>query len=77
MDEEAEKRPRGRPRTGVTPKRNIRVGGIWDEAAEIAATRGETMTAVVERALQRYVSRHRISRSADGDQGQHLPPSAE
>ena len=52
------KRP-GRPRTGVTPKRNIRVGQIWDDAARIAADRGETMTAVIERALQRYVARHR------------------
>ena len=54
-----EKRRPGRPRTGVTPKRNIRVGQVWDEAAAIAAARGETMTAVIERALQRYVTRHR------------------
>ena len=54
-----EKRPRGRPRTGVTPKRNIRVGQIWDDAALIAASRGETMTAVVERALENYVKLHR------------------
>jgi hypothetical protein len=59
MDDAGEKRPRGRPRTGVTPKRNIRIGPIWDQAAELAARRGETMTAVIERALQRYVARHR------------------
>ena len=75
--DESQGRPRGRPRTGVTPKRNIRVGTIWDTAAEIAASRGETMTAVVERALQRYVSRHRPDRTADGDQGPDLPPSTE
>lgn len=57
--DETPKRPRGRPATGVTPKRNIRVGSTWDEAAGIAAARGETMTAVIERALQRYVARHR------------------
>lgn len=58
MDTE-QKRPRGRPRTGVTPKRNIRIGPIWDEAAAIAARRGETMTAVIDAALRRYVARHR------------------
>lgn len=50
---------RGRPPTGVTPKRNIRIGPVWDQAAEIASARGETMTAVVEAALRRYVARHR------------------
>lgn len=54
-----EKRPRGRPATGVTPKRNIRVGQVWDDAAAIAAQRGETMTAVIERTLRNYVARHR------------------
>jgi hypothetical protein len=53
--EPEEKRPRGRPRTGVTPKRNIRIGEVWDAAAALAATRGETMTAVIERALRRYL----------------------
>lgn len=64
-----EKRRPGRPRTGVTPKRNIRVGQVWDDAAAIAAGRGETMTAVIERALQRYVARHRpeVTRTATED----------
>jgi hypothetical protein len=59
-------RRRGRPRTGVTPKRNIRVGKVWDEAAAIAETRDETMTEVVTRLLQRYVSTHRreVTRAA-------------
>lgn len=60
MDETTEpKRGRGRPATGVTPKRNIRIGQVWDDAAAIAAARGETMTAVVERGLERYIQRHR------------------
>ena len=58
MDTE-QKRPRGRPRTGVTPKRNIRIGPIWDEAAALAAERGETMTALVIRAIEREVARLR------------------
>lgn len=58
MEQEPKRRP-GRPATGVTPKRNIRCGAIWDEAAAIAAARGETMTSVVAAALQRYVARHR------------------
>lgn len=63
------KRPRGRPPgtgKGVTPKRNIRVGQVWDDAAALAAARGETMTAVVERALKHYVHRYRVARTEDG-----------
>ena len=52
------KRPRGRPPTGVTPKRNIRVAAVWDDAAAIANARGETITSVIEAALRRYVARH-------------------
>ncbi len=59
--EEQDKRPRGRPRTGVTPKRNIRVGPVWDEAAAIAAAHGESMTELVTRLLQNYARRHRGS----------------
>ncbi len=70
-----EKRKPGRPRTGVTPKRNIRVGQIWDDAAALAAARGETMTAVVERALKHYVTRYRVSRSSEGDQATDPGPS--
>lgn len=48
--------------TGTTPKRNIRVGDIWDEAEAIAKTRGETMTEIVkpiiERGLKRYIKEH-------------------
>lgn len=52
-------RRRGRPATGVTPKRNIRIGTIWDQAETIAKQRGERMTQVVEAELRRYVARHR------------------
>jgi len=27
---------RGRPATGVTPKRNVRIGAAWDRAEELA-----------------------------------------
>jgi hypothetical protein len=64
MDEQETPRRRGRPATGVTPKRNIRIGNVWDEAAAIAEARGETMTAVVEAELRRYVKRHRPQESA-------------
>jgi hypothetical protein len=74
MTEPAKRRP-GRPRTGVTPKRNIRVGQVWDDAAALAAARGETMTTVVERALQHYVKRYRVSRTDDGDQAIDPGPS--
>lgn len=51
-----EKRPRGRPvTTGTTPKRNIRVGTVWDQAAELAAADGENMPALVTRLLHEYV----------------------
>lgn len=51
-----EKRGRGRPATGVTPKRNIRVGDVWDQAEVIARGDGETMTALVSRLLRGYVA---------------------
>lgn len=54
-----EKRPRGRPATGVTPKRNIRVGDVWDQAEELAKADGETMTDLVKRLLARYVNEQR------------------
>jgi len=60
-----EKRRPGRPRTGVTPNRTLRVGPVWDAAAAIAAERGETITSVITRALERYVVRHRGRTGAD------------
>ncbi|WP_091453118.1 hypothetical protein [Micromonospora inyonensis] len=61
-DQEPPKR-RGRPATGVTPKRNIRLGATWDRAEELgrqlAELRGEkfSMTAYVEEALRRENAR--------------------
>lgn len=64
VDDDAESTPRrGRPATGQTPKRYIRAGHIWDEAAELAAQRQETMTALVVRAIEREV--RRLKRAAD------------
>ena len=64
---EDEKRRRGRPATGVTPKRNLRIGAVWDEAEKIAHARGETISDVVkpiiERGLKRYIKQHK--READ------------
>jgi len=75
MDEQPKKR--GRPFTGrAKEKRNIRVGEVWDQAAELARARGETMTAVVERALKNYVHRYHVPRTADSDQAGPPPDSA-
>jgi hypothetical protein len=47
----------GRPATGVTPLRNVRVADeLWDAAKERAAENGETLTEVIVRALRRYVA---------------------
>lgn len=49
----------GRPATGKTPHRTVRIGDpVWLPAQAIAAARGETMTAVIERALRRYINQH-------------------
>lgn len=58
-DQTEPKRRVGRPATGVTPKRNIRVGEVWDQAAELASEDGETMTAVVTHLLHGYVEAKR------------------
>jgi predicted HicB family RNase H-like nuclease len=49
-------KPRGRPKTGTTPLRNVRIADdLWDAAKAAAAHRGETVTDVIERALRDYV----------------------
>jgi hypothetical protein len=51
---------RGRPATGKTPHRTIRIPDhVWKPAQEIAAGRGETITEVIERALRNYIGRHK------------------
>jgi hypothetical protein len=57
MTEESSPKRRGRPATGVTPKRNIRLGETWDRAEELAKQHGMTMTAFVEQALLREIAR--------------------
>jgi hypothetical protein len=56
MEQESKRRP-GRPATGVTPKRNVRIGATWDRAEELAQQLGMTTTAYVEEALRRENAR--------------------
>lgn len=45
-----------RPKTGVTPVRNVRVATeLWEAALAKARETGETITAVIVRALDDYV----------------------
>jgi len=47
----------GRPATGKTPVRNVRVpDGLWEAAKKRAAAEGRTITDVIVSALHRYVS---------------------
>lgn len=46
-----------RPATGQTPLRNIRISDhVWKAAKERAQERGETVTAVIDAALRRYIA---------------------
>lgn len=54
---EQEPKKRGRPATGQTPKRNVRIGATWDRSAELADQENITVTAYVERALIRENAR--------------------
>jgi hypothetical protein len=59
MTDEQQPRRRGRPATGVTTKRNVRIGAEWDRAERLAAQLAEregakvNVTAYVEAALKR------------------------
>lgn len=47
------------PNQPSTPNRTIRVSDeLWEAARRVAADRGETVTDVVRRALERYVREH-------------------
>jgi hypothetical protein len=47
------------PNQPKTPNRTLRVADdIWFRAKEIAKDRGETLTAVILRALERYIRTH-------------------
>jgi hypothetical protein len=74
MTDTPKRRP-GRPATGETPKRNIRIGKIWDDAAVIAERRGETMTDIVTRLLAGYVRRHRSELPNATPSGDEHPPA--
>lgn len=55
-----EPKPRGRPATGRTPIRNVRIpDDVWKPALDLAKARGETLTSVIETALKRYLARYR------------------
>lgn len=54
--DETKRRP-GRPATGKTPTRSMRLGQNYDKAKAKAEANGETITAVVERLLAEYVAR--------------------
>ena len=52
----------GRPPTGKTPVRNLRMpDALWGEVAAMAATNGETMPTLITRLLEDFVSATRSS----------------
>lgn len=54
----AEKGKRGRPATGETPNRTVRVpDDVWNEAKRKAAEEGKTVSDVVNECLRRYLAR--------------------
>lgn len=48
----------GRPRTGQTPVRSVRIGRVWDQAHAVAEERGERLAVIIERLLRRYIANH-------------------
>lgn len=59
-------RRRGRPATGITPKRNVRIGADWDRLEALAAEQGETITDAVKKAVAAEVRRReRRKRTAE------------
>ena len=59
----------GRPATGKTPSRNVRVpDGLWQAAKKRAASEGRTITEVIVSALHRYVSAPPRQSSAEQDE---------
>lgn len=48
---------RGRPATGETPKRTVRVpDAVWDEAKQKAEAEGKNVSDVVNDCLRRYIA---------------------
>lgn len=54
------KRGRGRPATGVTTKRNIRVGDVWDRLESHYQGQGVTMSDLVKRLLEEEAARLKL-----------------
>ena len=51
-------RKRGRPATGQTPNRTVRVPDeVWEEAKRLAAEEGKRVSDVVNDCLRRYIQR--------------------
>lgn len=49
---------RGRPATGKTPNRTVRIPDeVWQQAKEKAAAEGKTVSDVVNECLRRYLRR--------------------
>lgn len=71
MTQEPRRRP-GRPATGQTPKRNVRIGAAWEQGEQLAAALGMTMTAYVETALRRENARveRTLARREAGGEGE-------
>lgn len=59
----------GRPATGQTPVRTVRIGDAWDEARANAEADGEKFADVVDRLLRRYnaAAARRRRKQADAD----------
>jgi hypothetical protein len=56
----------GRPATGKTPVRGVRVEtALWETATEVAAKHGLTASDVMRAALVSYVSKHGTARQRD------------
>lgn len=71
QQEEQQPRRRGRPATGVTPKRNVRIGATWDAGERLAEQLGMTMTAYVEQAIARENARVERQQRRAGDAEQN------
>lgn len=48
----------GRPSTGQTKARSVRVGPSWDMADRIAKSQGTSITQVIKAKLQQYIEEH-------------------
>jgi hypothetical protein len=58
------------PNKPATPGRHVRVPDeLWFAAKRVAADRGETVTAVILRALTRYVRAHPLDEPENNDDG--------